>query len=112
MRRITCVPKYGAGLGLRAVAWISFRASVGASVEGWPSTHSLTGNIWPPTSLFNLVEQFLDRLADTLEPPRLRYGQIRICYVPGVGGDLVVCNPVPHGRAVHTRVAFRIAEQD
>ena len=44
--------------------------------------------------LRNLVEEFVDRLADVLEPSRLRRGQVRTVDVPGLGRDLVLGNPV------------------
>src|SRR5262245_23999498 len=45
MRKITCVPKYGAGLGLRTVAWISCKSSVGADADTFAATDSVTDDM-------------------------------------------------------------------
>src|SRR5262245_20358556 len=111
MRRRTCVPKYGAGLGLSTVAWISCKSSVGADVETLTPTDSVTEDMGDPLQgvrvactrirtnesplqLGNLVEQFIDGRADTLEFPRLRHSKIRIGDVPAFGCDLVLRDPV------------------
>src|SRR5262245_38100537 len=111
MRRRTWVPKYGAGLGLRTVAWISCRSSVGASVDVLPLTDSVTVVMGDP-SLLKLVEEFLECLADPREPTRLRYRQIRIGNVPGVGRDLVLDEPVLDVRMVDPRPPLEVAEED
>src|SRR5262245_21318722 len=48
MRRRTCVPKYGAGLGLSTVAWISCKSSVGANVDTFPPTDSVAEDMEDP----------------------------------------------------------------
>src|SRR5262245_57722141 len=89
-RRSRCVPKYGAGLGLRIVAWISCRSRVGADVDTAPPTDSVTEDMGDPFRLGNLVEEFVNRRADALELSRLRRGQVWTVDVPGVGRDLVL----------------------
>src|SRR5262245_2465322 len=130
MRRSTCVPKYGAGLGLRTVAWISCNSSVGACAERLSPMDSLTDNMghpflgsgsicgpdpgqrlaaaatrpcravhrrpcrpfresWPAL-LRNLVQHFLDGLADLFEPFGLGHGEVGRSDVPAIRLDLVV----------------------
>src|SRR5262249_13438751 len=108
MRKITCVPKYGAGLGLRTVAWISCRSSVVVRVEILSTTDSLMGI----ATLSDFVEKFFKRAADALEPSCLGYRQIRTGDVPGLGRDLVFDDPVFDLRAVNPRIPLAIAQQN
>src|SRR5215468_365571 len=113
MRRSTCVPKYGAGLGRSTVACISCNSSVGAGAERLSLTASFVDNMvasfswvraeripartpdddWPAL-LRDLVEDFIDGLADLFEPSGLRRSQVRAVDVPSVGRDLVAGDPV------------------
>src|ERR1700730_14595489 len=61
------------------------------------------------SALPNLVEEFLDRGADALEPLRLRRGQVRTVDVPGLGRDLVVEYPLLRLPATHPWVTLTIA---
>src|SRR5262245_40958830 len=69
MRSSTCVPKYGAGLGLRLVAWISCKSRVGADVEPVPPADSVTEDMGDPFSY-----EILSRNSSTAAPtfPRRR----------------------------------------
>src|SRR6185436_1870248 len=114
MRRSTCDPKYGAGLGLRIVAWISCKSSEGAYDERSPATGSWTDMCHHPskaTELCNLIKQVLNRLTDFLKTPRFCHRQIRAGDVPGFGCNLVLDEPVFHCRAVNPRPALNVAKQ-
>src|SRR5262249_26503619 len=131
MRKSRCVPKYGAGLGLRTVAWISCRSSAGACAKGSPLSDSLMDAMFAslfggphPFPIFgpqvndqslrlsNLVEEFLKRLAGALEFSSLRYRQIGMGDVPAFCRDLVLVDPVFHLRAANPRPAFAGGEDD
>src|SRR5215510_540573 len=127
IRRSTWVPKYGAGLGLRTVAWISCKSSVGACAERLSPTDSLTdnmgaflssvradsgpdpGNDWP-LRLSNLVEEFFNRLTRALHACGLRHRQIRMGDKPAFCGDLVRDDPILDLRAANPGPAFQRRE--
>src|SRR6185312_983982 len=99
-------------LGLRIVAWISVRSTftddIGASFHQCNLDHSkkkLTA--WLRA---DFVQEFVKRLTDALEPSRLGYRQIRTGDVPGIGGDLVLNEPVLYVRVVNSRPSLEIAE--
>src|SRR5262245_42394033 len=111
IRRSTCVPKYGAGLGRSTVACISCNSSVGARVERFSPVASVVDNMvasfsWvrpnsarTPTNdsslqLGDLVEELIDRRTDFLEPFRLCDGEVGRSDIPGVGRDLGTCDEV------------------
>jgi len=62
-------------------------------------------------ALADLVEELLERLADPLEPSRIRYCQIRAGDVPGLRRGLVFDEPVFYRWAVNPRISLGIAEQ-
>src|SRR5262245_24590979 len=111
------------------VAWISVRSRVGAWVERLSSTDSFTDDMGAslhpgeglfrpgparliePVQLPNLVQKFLNRLADTREASCLGHRQIRIGDVPCLRRDLVLDDPVFYLRAPNPRPPYGIAEQ-
>src|SRR5882672_2236517 len=67
-------------------------------------------NDWP-MQLSDLVEQFLDGLADLFEPSGLRRGQVRAVNVPGLGRDLVTGDPIRRRlRITHSWITLAIAQ--
>ena len=53
-----------------------------------------TARTWTPSLFADLVEEFVQRLADALEPSGLRHRQIRTGDVPGIRRELVLNEPV------------------
>src|SRR5262249_21166577 len=115
---------WGAGAG-RLPVCRSFRVPAKASKESrrripWWSTCQLP--FWGPDPvrtgpranderrLGTLVEEFVNRRADFLEPFRVLDGEVGRSDIPGAGGDLVLCDVVLHRGATDTRPAFTVAE--
>src|SRR5215813_12424670 len=89
---------------------MSFKSSVGACVDRPPPTDSWRGDIDHSFSS-KLVEEFINSLADALEPARLRRGQVRTVDVPGLGRDLVLGDPVRRClRVTHSWETLKIAQ--
>src|SRR4030095_15909936 len=61
--------------------------------------------------LADLVQELVQRLADTLEPSGLRHRQVWIGDVPARCRNLVTDDPVLHRRAVNPRPSLAIGEQ-
>src|SRR5262249_12041975 len=59
----------------------------------------------------NLIEKFIDGLAEAFQPARLRDGQVRIGDVPRISRDLILDEPVLDHGAADAGPPVTIAEQ-
>src|SRR5262245_2273301 len=127
MRRMTYSPQYGLGRGRRTVACMSLVSSAGERVERVSPADSLRDNMRASfqggpvhlrTGLYangerrlgDLVEEFVDRRTDPLQPSRVLDAEIGVADIPGVGRDLVLDDEVLHGGVTDARPAFTVGE--